>query len=109
MEQQKGVGTEFVFGLFVGALLGASLAIVFAPQSGEATREMIRKKSKEMQDKAMDMLEELKDEVDDLVVKVQDAFEDTTKQVKTKMTEVKEKVVQKMAEKKEEGKPLPVE
>ena len=106
MEQQRGVGMEFVFGLFVGALLGASLAIVFAPQSGEATRELIRKKSKEIQGKAMDMMGDLREEVDDLVVKLQDAFEDTAQQVKTHVNTVKEKMAQKI---KIEGQPVKVE
>ena len=110
MEQNRGSGMEFVFGVFVGALIGASVAIVFAPQSGEATREIIRKKSKEMQDKAMEMLDELKDEVDELVDKVQEAFEDTTQHVKTQLSTVKEKVAEKTeATKKPEGNPLPVE
>ncbi len=34
-----------VSGLFVGALIGAALGILFAPRAGEETREMLKDKA----------------------------------------------------------------
>lgn len=46
-KQEAGGG--FVAGLVVGAVAGAGLALIFAPQSGTETREMLRSKAEEAQ------------------------------------------------------------
>ncbi len=38
---------EFLAGLFTGALVGASLAMVLAPASGDETRDRLRAKAHE--------------------------------------------------------------
>jgi gas vesicle protein len=38
---------SFVAGLLTGALVGASLAMVLAPASGEDTRELLRAKARD--------------------------------------------------------------
>lgn len=42
----------FLVGFIVGGLTGAVVALLFAPQSGEETRALIRDKSIELRDKA---------------------------------------------------------
>ncbi len=42
----------FLAGLFTGALVGASLAMVLAPASGEETRDLLRAKAKEASERA---------------------------------------------------------
>ena len=41
---------SFVTGFMVGGLIGAAVALLLAPQSGEETREMIRDKGVELRD-----------------------------------------------------------
>lgn len=41
----------FLFGILLGGIVGAALGLLFAPQSGEETREMIREKGIEIRDK----------------------------------------------------------
>jgi gas vesicle protein len=41
----------FLLGTILGGLVGAALGLLFAPQSGEATRELIRDKGIEIRDK----------------------------------------------------------
>lgn len=48
----------FLVGFIVGGLTGAVVALLFAPQSGEETRAMIRDKSIELRDKATQTAEE---------------------------------------------------
>jgi gas vesicle protein len=43
---------EFIAGLFTGALVGASLAMILAPASGEETRDLLRAKAQEASDRA---------------------------------------------------------
>lgn len=45
-------GAEFFAGLIIGGLVGAALALLLAPQSGEETRAQIREKSLEYKDRA---------------------------------------------------------
>lgn len=54
----KNSGALFFAGLVLGGLVGASLAFLLAPQSGEATRGQIRDKSIELKDGAVEGLTE---------------------------------------------------
>jgi gas vesicle protein len=51
-------GVLFFAGLVVGGLVGAGLALLLAPQSGEETRGQIRAKSFELKDQAAEGLAE---------------------------------------------------
>ena len=48
----------FVVGFLVGGLGAAVVALLYAPQSGEETRKMIKDKSIEVRDQAQQSLEE---------------------------------------------------
>lgn len=45
---------SFIIGFLVGGLVGAAVALLFAPQSGLETRAYIRDKSIELKDKAVE-------------------------------------------------------
>jgi gas vesicle protein len=51
-------GALFFAGLVMGGLVGAGLALLLAPQSGEETRSQIRDKSFELKDGAVEGLAE---------------------------------------------------
>ncbi|MFM8322896.1 MAG: YtxH domain-containing protein [Chloroflexota bacterium] len=51
MSDNNDFGTFFA-GLIVGGLVGAAVALLMAPQSGEETRTVIRDKSIELKDRA---------------------------------------------------------
>jgi gas vesicle protein len=48
----------------VGALAGATIALLYAPRSGEETRKLIAAKGKELKGKAHDAIEDAKDFID---------------------------------------------
>jgi gas vesicle protein len=48
----------FLVGFIVGGLSGAVAALLFAPQSGEETRALIKDKSIELRDRAQETAEE---------------------------------------------------
>ncbi len=48
----------FLVGFIVGGLSGAVVALLFAPQSGEETRALIKDKSIELRDRAQQSAEE---------------------------------------------------
>ena len=47
-------GPGFIAGLAIGALAGATLAMVLAPQSGEDTRDLLYAKAREASERARD-------------------------------------------------------
>lgn len=63
MEQggRKGSGLGFASGLIIGGFVGAILAVLFAPQSGEETREYLRDKAQEAKGRALDLASDLKE------------------------------------------------
>lgn len=78
---------DFFAGFLVGALVGAAAALLFAPQSGEETRTLIRDKGIELKERADDLSEEArkraeeiqdqaKERTDELQVKVKQAVEE---------------------------------
>jgi len=54
---------NFISGLVLGAIIGASVALLTAPQPGRRTRKKIRKAAVGLRDDATDRLDELADEV----------------------------------------------
>jgi gas vesicle protein len=56
-EQDTDFGT-FLAGFLIGGFVGAAVALLYAPQSGEETRTIIKEKSIELKDKATETAEE---------------------------------------------------
>jgi gas vesicle protein len=63
--QQSDFGA-FVSGFFIGGLIGAAVALLMAPQSGEETRTMIKDKSIELRDQVEATAEEARKRAEDL-------------------------------------------
>lgn len=67
---------SFVSGLVLGAIIGAGVAMLTAPQPGRKTRKRIRKSARRLQGTASDRFDELageiKDKVDEAVVAARD-------------------------------------
>jgi gas vesicle protein len=58
MSDQNGDFGAFLSGFILGGLVGAAIALLITPQSGEETRVMIRDRSIELKDKAVEAAEE---------------------------------------------------
>ena len=59
----------------VGALVGAGLALLFAPQSGKETRDMVCKKTRGLKDAADDAIDQGKHLVGEARQKAGDLYE----------------------------------
>jgi len=51
---------SFAAGLLLGVLIGAGVALLFAPQSGEATRRLLKRRSKRLAADAQDQFDDIK-------------------------------------------------
>ncbi|HUU06219.1 MAG TPA: YtxH domain-containing protein [Patescibacteria group bacterium] len=62
-------GSKMFFSFLTGTVIGAALALLFAPQSGEKTREQIKDFSGKLGNEVKDFSEKLSHEVKDGVEK----------------------------------------
>ena len=69
--EQRGKGCcsgTALLSFFVGGLIGAGVALLAAPKTGEATRKMIRELAEDTKAKAEDWIEEVKDKASGFVI-----------------------------------------
>jgi gas vesicle protein len=61
-DEQEGGIMGFLGGLALGTLLGGALALVFAPQTGEETREQLRDTSIQLRERATQLADQVKEQ-----------------------------------------------
>jgi len=64
MNSGKGGGGSFLAGLVTGTLVGAGIAFLLAPQTGEETRDLLRSKVREAGEQAGDLYEKGKEVIE---------------------------------------------
>lgn len=72
----------FLVGFMAGGLVGAAVALLFAPQSGEETRTLIRDKSIELKDRAVETADETR-------VRAEKALEEARARAETAYSEAR--------------------
>ncbi|MBI4744755.1 MAG: YtxH domain-containing protein [Actinobacteria bacterium] len=82
-------GDDLGLGFFIGLLVGAAMALVLAPQSGEATRKKIVDCATEIKDSAEEILDRAKTELEETTVRVESAFGDREKTIRKKIDELR--------------------
>ncbi len=90
MTHQNSGGVEFFAGLVIGGLVGAALALLMAPQSGEETRAQIRDKSLEFKDRAEEGVLEARQRAEQQLAVLQDQVVVLQKQMITLQEKGKE-------------------
>jgi len=108
MSDRDGFG-PFLFGFLLGGITGAVVALLYAPQSGEETRTVIKEKAIELADKTGDTLEETYAKAEkaasdavskaqDLIKVAQEKASDVTSKGQVILEEAKSKVSKKKPE-----------
>ena len=82
----------FLVGFIVGGLTGAVVALLFAPQSGEETRALIKDKSIELRDKAQVSAEEAYARAEELAADARQRADELTKEARARATELASEV-----------------
>jgi len=63
----KDTMASFGLGLLIGAAIGTAIGMLYAPQSGKETRELIREKAIETREKAEDIIEDARERAKKIV------------------------------------------
>lgn len=93
----------FFAGLVIGGLVGAAAALLSAPKSGEETRTIIKEKSIELRDRAVEVsqdarhkaevaLEDARARADEALVDLRVKAEDLARMTKERAVELQQKV-----------------
>jgi gas vesicle protein len=78
----------FLVGFIVGGLTGAVAALLFAPQSGEETRAVIKERSIELRDKASEEAEAAWKRAETAANEAREKADELTKQVRAQSEEI---------------------
>lgn len=85
----KSSGAEFFAGLVIGGLVGATLSLLLAPQSGEETRAQIRDKGVEYKGRAEEGYMQTRQAVENQMVGLQEQMAGLQQQVSNLQSKVK--------------------
>ncbi len=80
----------FLAGLLVGGAIGAILGLLYAPQSGEETRALLREKTGEIKEKATVSTEEARRKAEEALKELRARVEELSQVVQERLGEVKE-------------------
>lgn len=97
-------GGEFFAGLVIGGLIGAAVALMLAPQSGEETRAQLMEKSDEWKTVAGESLADSRAKADAIVADARTRAESILAEARTKAAQVQEQAKEKAAKLPEVGK-----
>jgi len=77
MSEERGYsGSAIALGFILGGALGASLAVLFAPESGRRTRERLRDLAADARDKTIDVSDELRDKAEEVLERGREVLEE---------------------------------
>ncbi len=82
----------FLVGFVVGGLTGAVVALLFAPQSGEETRALIKDKSIELRDKVQVTAEEALARAEQLATEARTRAEELTREARARAEQLASEV-----------------
>ena len=91
MSEERGGNAGFMTGLVLGALAGAALAMILAPQTGEDTRDLLVAKAREAGERARDTA----GDASDLLARGRQIVADAKARIDAAVTEGKDAAAQK--------------
>ncbi len=68
----RDAGSNFVSGFIIGAAIGAAIGFLYAPKTGQETRELLKHKAVELREKASEVTEKAKEAATEARKRVED-------------------------------------
>lgn len=97
-------GLEFFAGFVIGGLVGAAVALILAPQSGEETRAQIREKGIELKGRAEELAVEARQRAEELSEEARKKAEELSAETRKKVEAIIAEARVRIEEAIEEGK-----
>ncbi len=91
----------FLTGAAFGGLVGAGVALLYAPKAGEETRMEIKEKSIELKDKAMEKSDELRHKAEEVAARTKDVIEEKSDATRVRAQELQTRGVSFLDEQRE--------
>lgn len=91
----------FFSGLVIGGLVGAAVALMLAPQSGEETRAQIRQRSIELRDQAYEAADDARRRAEEAAVEARSRAEKLAAEARARADELQERGKTTIAEQRE--------
>ncbi len=91
MSERDGDFGAFLTGFVIGGLVGAAVALILAPQSGEETRTLIHDRSIELKDKAAEKAETARIKAEAAAAEARARADELAKLTQEKATELKKR------------------
>ena len=101
---EKDSGLEFFAGFVIGGLVGAAVALILAPQSGEETRAQIRERSIELKERAGELAVEARQKAEELSEEARKRAEELSAETRKKVEGIIAEARVRVEEAIEEGK-----
>lgn len=77
VEEYRFDGGRFLLGVLAGAAIGAGAALLFAPQSGEESREDLRSAGESLRDRTTESYDDAREAVETWIAEAKAKIEDT--------------------------------
>jgi gas vesicle protein len=100
--QDDGFG-NFMAGFVIGGLIGAAVALLLAPQSGEETRATIMEKSIELKDKAVVSAEEARSRAEKAMEDARIRAEESVEELRMRIDELAQMTKERASELQQRG------
>ena len=94
-QESRGAFVPALLGFVAGGLVGAVTALLYAPQSGEKTRERIREHVTDMSSKASEVGDRTREAFEEAKDRVLNAYESAVEKTSSAIESAKEKIVRK--------------
>jgi gas vesicle protein len=91
MSSTKNKTGAFLTGAFFGSLIGGTIALLYAPQAGEETRTVIKEKSIELKDKAVESGEEIYHKAEETAAQARTRLEETASATRERAVDLQQR------------------
>ncbi len=82
-------GTDFLAGFLLGAVAGTALALLFAPQSGELTRQQLKEQSIELKGRAGELSTKAREQAEEITARGRIVLEERVAELEEAVAEGK--------------------